>query len=62
MLAKYKLSKIKKILFILNSGGPPNYKLSKDYQSGPLSFEYFSENEKVITNCGYGRKISKKLD
>ena len=44
-----------------DAGEPPNYKLSADYQSGPLSFEYFNEKNKIITNCGYGRKISKKI-
>ena len=43
-----------------DSGEPPIYEYSKDYQSGPLSFEYFYEGNKIITNCGYGRKISKK--
>ena len=41
-------------------GSPPNKKYSKDYQSGPLSFEYFFDNEKIITNCGFGSGISKK--
>ena len=44
-----------------DSGEPPNYRLSKDYQSGPLSFEYSSDKDKIITNCGYGRKISNKI-
>ncbi len=51
----------KKATLYFDSGGPPNFLLSKDYQSGPLSFEYFFENNKIITNCGYGRKISKKM-
>ena len=44
-----------------DSGEPPIHKLSKDYQSGPLSFEYSNDCDKIITNCGYGRKISKKV-
>jgi len=39
---------------------PPDKKFSKSYQSGPLSFEYFSDGYKIITNCGYGLNISKK--
>ena len=35
---------------------------SNNYQLGPLSFEYFFEGEKIITNCGYGSKISKKAE
>ena len=53
--------KNKKATLYFDSGEPPHFKLSRDYQSGPLSFEYFSENNKIITNCGYGRKISKKI-
>jgi len=51
----------KKTALYFDSGEPPSYRLSADYQSGPLSFEYFVENNKIITNCGYGRKISKKI-
>ena len=51
----------KKVTLFFDSGEPPNYRLSGDYQSGPLSFEYFFENNKIITNSGYGRKISKKI-
>ena len=53
--------KNKKSALYFDSGEPPTYKLSKDYQSGPLSFEYSNDDQKIITNCGYGRKISKKL-
>ena len=51
----------KKNTLYFDAGEPPDYTLSRDYQSGPLSFEYFSENNKIITNCGYGRKISEKM-
>ena len=53
--------KNKKTALYFDSGEPPNYQLSKDYQSGPLSFEYSSDKDKIITNCGYGRRISKKF-
>ena len=36
-------------------------KFSEFYQSGPLSFEYFYDKDKIITNSGFGSKISKKL-
>ena len=42
-------------------GSPPK-KYSIGYQSGPLSFEYFIDNKKIITNCGFGNKISKKVE
>ena len=37
-------------------------KYSSNYQSGPLSFEYYNDEDKIITNCGYGNKISKKIE
>jgi len=43
-------------------GSPPKKKFSSSYQSGPLSFEYFFDNNKIITNCGFGNKISKKAE
>jgi len=60
-VGKIQIVKNKKTTLYFDSGEPPDYRLSRDYQSGPLSFEYFNENEKIITNCGYGRKISKKI-
>ncbi len=41
---------------------PPQKKFSKTYQSGPLSFEYFLDGVKIITNCGFGFNISKKAE
>ena len=35
---------------------------SKNYQSGPLSFEYFLDGVKIITNCGFGSNISTKAE
>ena len=52
----------KKNLLFFDIGSPPEKKYSKSYQSGPLSFEYFIEDNKIITNCGFGNKISKKAE
>ena len=52
----------KKNLLFFDVGSPPAKKYSKNYQSGPLSFEYFIDNHKIITNCGYGNKISDKIE
>ena len=41
---------------------PPQKKFSKSYQSGPLSFEYFLDGIKIITNSGFGKDISKKAE
>ena len=54
--------KNKKDAVYIDVGGPPKKIHSNNYQLGPLSFEYFFEGEKIITNCGYGSKISKKVE
>ena len=41
-------------------GEPPKKDFSKSYQSGPLSFEYYLDGKKIITNCGFGSNISSK--
>ena len=43
-------------------GPPPEKAFSKNYQSGPLSFEYFIDGIKIVTNCGFGDKISRKAE
>ena len=43
-------------------GAPPSKSFSRNYQSGPLSFEYFLDGIKIITNCGYGTNISSKAE
>ena len=54
------IMKHKKDIIYFDLGKPPEKKFSSVYQSGPLSFEYFFDKEKVITNCGFGSSISKK--
>ena len=53
---------IKQHLVFFDLGGPPEKKFSRSYQSGPLSFEYYLEGEKIITNCGFGSNISPKAE
>ena len=55
-------AKSKNQIIYLDVGSPPSKKFSKNYQSGPLSFEYFIDGEKIITNCGFGNKISSKAE
>ncbi len=43
-------------------GNPPKKNFSKSYQSGPLSFEYYLDGAKIITNCGFGCNISSKAE
>ena len=59
---KIYIARGKKNLLFFDIGSPPKKKYSKSYQSGPLSFEYFIDNKKIITNCGFGNKISKKAE
>ena len=70
----YKVSKNKNLagnIYILKNkkhniffdvGEPPKKNFSNNYQSGPLSFEYFINENKIITNCGFGSQISKKAE
>ena len=43
-------------------GSSPSKGFSKNYQSGPLSFEYYLEGTKIITNSGFGNNISSKAE
>ncbi len=56
------LGKSKNQVVYFDVGNPPNKNYSKNYQSGPLSFEYFLDGTKIITNCGFGDKISSKAE
>ena len=70
----YKLKNKKKVIagiYIFNqknnaiffdAGEPPKKSFSKSYQSGPLSFEYYLDGKKIITNCGFGSNISPKAE
>ena len=57
-----KILKNKKDVIFFDIGQLPKKNYSKNYQSGPLSFEYYFNSEKIITNCGYGKNISKKAE
>jgi uncharacterized heparinase superfamily protein len=54
--------KHKNFFLLIDIEKPPQSKFSKSYQSGPLSFEYFLDGIKIITNSGFGRHISKKAE
>ena len=54
--------KNKKQNIFFDVGEPPKKSFSNNYQSGPLSFEYYVNENKVITNCGFGSQISKKAE
>ena len=54
--------KYKNHFLLIDIEKPPQKRFSKSYQSGPLSFEYFLDNVKIITNSGFGLNISKKAE
>jgi len=54
--------KHKNHFLLLDIDQPPKKRFSKSYQSGPLSFEYFLDGVKIITNSGFGECISKKAE
>jgi len=53
---------IKNSAIFFDVGEPPTKGFSQSYQSGPLSFEYYLDGEKIITNCGFGSNISSKAE
>ena len=57
----YKM-KYKNHFLIMDVEKPPQKRFSKSYQSGPLSFEYFLDGIKIISNSGFGNNISKKAE
>ncbi len=54
--------KLKNNIVFFDIGDPPSKVFSKNYQSGPLSFEYYADSKKIITNCGFGNNISSKAE
>jgi uncharacterized heparinase superfamily protein len=54
--------RVKNDAIFFDIGEPPKKKFSKSYQSGPLSFEYYLDGVKIITNCGFGSNISSKAE
>ena len=61
-LAGYAVLKNKKIILAMDMGPSPNKKISKDYQSGALSFEIISNGKKLISNSGYFVNKHNKLN
>ena len=57
----YKI-KYKNHFLLIDAEKPPKKRFSNSYQSGPLSFEYFLDGTKIITNSGFGSQISKRAE
>jgi len=62
IVSSIQIMKFKNSSVFFDVGRPPNKSFSKRYQSGPLSFEYFLDGRKIITNCGFGSNISAKAE
>ena len=46
----------------MDTGSSPDKKLSENYQSGPLSFEFFFKKNKLISNSGYFQDYQHQLN
>ncbi len=55
-------AKTKNQVLYFDVGSPPEKNFSKNYQSGPLSFEYYLDGVKIISNSGFGDNISTKAE
>jgi uncharacterized heparinase superfamily protein len=49
----YTILKNKNAILAMDTGSNPEKNYSENYQSGPLSFEFYFKNKKLITNSGY---------
>tara|TARA_Y100000591_G_C21847620_1_gene709615 strand:+ start:663 stop:2291 length:1629 start_codon:yes stop_codon:yes gene_type:complete len=58
----YIFLKNKKYSLAADVGIPPDKEFSKDYQSGALSFEFVSNNNKIICNSGYFQNFKHQLN
>ena len=58
----YTILRNKKICLAMDTGSSPDFKHSRDYQSGALSFEIISNGKKMISNCGYYKRSNQKLN
>ena len=61
-VAGYAILKNKKIILVMDVGDSPSGYLSKNYQSGALSFELISNGKKLISNSGYFNNKFNKLN
>ncbi|MDC3179927.1 heparinase II/III-family protein [Candidatus Pelagibacter sp.] len=58
----YTVLQNRKICLAMDTGSSPELKYSEHYQSGALSFEIVSNGKKLISNCGYHKKVNQKLN
>ena len=58
----YTVLQNRKICLAMDTGSSPDFKYSEDYQSGALSFEIVSNGKKLLSNCGYHKRVNQKLN
>jgi len=61
-LAGYSILKNKNSILAMDTGSNPDKKFSENYQSGPLSFEFFFQGNKLISNSGYYQDHNHQLN
>jgi len=54
-------AKSKNQILYFDIGSPPEKNFSRNYQSGPLSFEYYLDGIKIISNSGFGNKCKVEI-
>jgi len=58
----YSILKNNNVVIAMDTGSSPDKKFSENYQSGPLSFEFFFKNNKLISNSGYFQDYQHQLN
>ncbi len=61
-ISGYTILKNKNVILAMDTGSSPSKNYSENYQSGPLSFEFFFKNAKLITNSGYFQEYNHQLN
>ena len=61
-ISGYTILKNKNVILAMDTGNNPSKNYSENYQSGPLAFEFFFKNAKLITNSGYFQDYNHQLN
>tara|TARA_Y100001970_G_scaffold445_1_gene531 strand:- start:12181 stop:13809 length:1629 start_codon:yes stop_codon:yes gene_type:complete len=61
-ISGYTVLKNKNAILAMDTGSTPGKQYSENYQSGPLSFEFFFKDRKLITNSGYFQNHNHQLN
>jgi uncharacterized heparinase superfamily protein len=61
-ISGYTILKNKDVILAMDTGSNPPKDYSENYQSGPLSFEFFFKDKKLITNSGYYQDYNHQLN